>query len=217
MRTDDLIAELAREPAPVQRLARPWQRALLWLAISAAYAVLVVVLSHRDFSSWRMSDMRFVVEQLAAAATALTAVVAAFRSVVPGHARGWLWLPVIPLTVWLAALGEGCVHDWLQSGRGALSIRDDWDCLEWAAIIGIIPAIVIVLMLRRGAPLLPRASLALAALAVAAFSNFVMRLHHYGDASIIILVWHLGSVLFVALIAGAVGNHVLKWRHLRTV
>ena len=58
--------------------------------------------------------------------------------------------------------------------------------------------------------------LALAAVAVAALSNFVMRLHHYSDASIIILVWHLGSVLLVALIASAFGNRLLKWRHLRT-
>jgi len=216
VKTEELIQQLAGQPGPVHRLAAPWQRALLWLALSAAYAALFVFFSHLDFSSWSMTDKRYVVELIATGATAVTAAVVAFCSVIPGYDRKWLWLPVVPLAVWLATLSEGCVHDWLQSGRGALTLRDDWDCLESAAVIGFIPAIVIVFMLRRGAPLVPHASLALAAVAVAALSNFVMRLHHYSDASIIILVWHLGSVLLMALIASAFGSRLLKWRHLRT-
>lgn len=215
VKTEELIQQLAGQPGPVHRLAAPWQRTLLWLALSAAYAALFVFFSRTELS-WPMTDKRYVLELIATGATAITAAIAAFCSVIPGYHRKWLWLPVVPLAVWLAALGEGCVHDWLQAGRGALTLRDDWDCVESAAVIGIIPAFLIVFMLRRGAPLVPHASLALAAVAVAALSNFVMRLHHYGDASIIILVWHLGSVLLVALIASAFGSRLLKWRHKRT-
>ncbi len=215
MKTEDLIQQLAGQPGPVHRLAAPWRRAFLRLVVSGAYAALFVFFSRLDFASWSMTNERYVIELAATAATAVTAAIVAFCSVIPGYDRKWLWLPVVPLAVWLATLSEGCMHDWLQSGRSALTLREDWDCLESAAVIGVIPAIAIVFMLRRGAPLVPNASLALAAVAVAALSNFVMRLHHYSDASIIILVWHLGSVLLVALIASAFGSRLLKWRHLQ--
>ena len=47
-------------------------------------------------------------------------------------------------------------------------------------------------MLRRGAPLAPRATLFLGALATAAVVAFGLRFFHIGDASIMVLTWHMG-------------------------
>jgi hypothetical protein len=62
--------------------------------------------------------------------------------------------------LWLASVGHGCVQDWLRLGADGLTIRPDWDCLPSATIIGIVPAIVVVIMLCRGAPLHLRMTLA---------------------------------------------------------
>ena len=210
MRTEELIHQLAGHSAPTRRLAPPWQRAAIWFAISAVSAAIVVYFQSVGFSHWQM-DARFTIEQIATLATVVTAAIAAFGSVVPGYDRKILILPLAPLLVWIAALGEGCVHDWLLIGSAGLTVSWDYDCMPIAAMIGIVPAIAIIAMLRRGAPLVPHVTLALAALAVAALSNFATRMHHYGDISIMILVWHVGSVFLVALIASLLGRHVLKW------
>jgi hypothetical protein len=212
--TNALIQQLAGTAAPVRRLAPPWRRAAIWFAISIPYAVAVILVQPLDFGLWQM-DARFLIEQIATAATAVTAAIAAFCSIVPGFDRRLLWLPLAPLAVWLAALGEGCLQDWLHLGSAGLQVRPDWGCLPGAIMIGTIPAIVIVVMLARGAPLVPRATLALAAVAVAALTNFAMRMHHYGDISIMILFWHLGTVLVLAFIAGFFGRRVLKWRRIK--
>lgn len=164
-----------------------------------------------------IADWRFVIEEVAALVTAITAVVAAFSSVVPGQNRKLLLVPLAPLAVWLATLGEGCLNDWLRLGSAGLKLRFDWECIRPAAIIGIVPAIAIVVMLRRGAPLIPRTTLALAAVAVAALVNFVLRLHHLGDVSVMVLVWHFGSVILFACIGGLIARHVLNWQRVRSM
>jgi hypothetical protein len=89
-------------------------------------------------------------EQAAILTTALTAAIAAFASVIPGRHRKICLLPLAPLAVWLASLGEGCASDWLRFGADGLQVRPDWECAPAAIFIGIIPAVVMIVMLRRG-------------------------------------------------------------------
>lgn len=217
MDTEQLIHQLADHPAPVRRLPAPWRRAAVWFAISLPY-VAVVVFTHSmpasmpiDFSHL-LHDRQFVIEQIATLLTAITAVMAAFCSVVPGYDRRILLIPLLPLTIWLLSLGNGCINDWIRLGARGLELRPDWSCLPPAALIGIVPALALVFMLRRGAPLYPRITLALAALAVAALGNFALRIYHVGDASIMVLVWHFGGVIVLAFIAGWIGQLVLRWK-----
>jgi hypothetical protein len=214
VRTDDLIRSLSSGAVAVGRLPPPWRRATIWLAVSLPYVALVIFAMPAEFDlGAAFDDRRFQIEQAAALATALAAAFAAFASVVPGHDRRVLLLPLAPLAVWLATLGEACVQDWLMLGPAGLAIRADWDCLPPAALVGIIPALAMIVMLRRGAPLYPRTTLVLGALAVAALGNVGMRLFHLGDASIMVLVWHLGAVALLAAIAGAFGRSIVAWRY----
>jgi len=132
--------------------------------------------------------------------------------VIPGHHRKIYLLPLVPLAVWLASLGEGCASDWLRFGADGLQVRPDWECAPPAIFIGIIPAVTIVVMLRRGAPLAPRVSVAFAALAVAALGNFGLRLFHIGDVSVMVLVWHFGGLALISVLGARIGCHVLNWR-----
>ena len=217
MDTEQLIHQLADHPAPVRRLPAPWRRAAVWFAISLPYVVVVVFTHSMPASmpidlSQMLHDRQFIIEQIATLLTAITAVMAAFCSVVPGYDRRILLVPLLPLAIWLLSLGEGCVNDWIRLGARGLALRPDWNCLPPAALIGIVPALAIVIMLRRGAPLYPRITLALAALAVAALGNFGLRIYHVGDASIMVLVWHFGSVIVLALLASWIGQIVLRWK-----
>ena len=214
METAELIKRLAADTSKVRRLQPPWVRAMLWLAIALPYVAVVVrgKLMMVD-ASQTLADPRFMIEQAATLATALTAAFAAFCSTVPGFDRKMLLLPLAPLALWIASVGHGCVQDWLQFGADGLAIRPDWQCLPSATIIGIVPAVAMVAMLRRGAPLYPRLTLMLGALAVAAIGNFGMQFFHFRDASIMLLFWHLGNVAVLSVLAGWLGRYALGWRH----
>jgi hypothetical protein len=218
MDTKELIKRLAADNPAVRRLHPPWLRAAFWLAIALPYVAAVVrgKLMMVD-PSQPLADPRFIIEQTATFVTALTAAVVAFCSIVPGFDRRLLLLPLAPLALWFASVGHGCVQDWLQFGADGLAIRPDWECLPSATIIGIVPAAAMVVMLRKGAPLYPRLTLALGALAVAAIGNFGMQIFHFRDASIMLLSWHLGSVGVLSVLAGWLGERVLGWRHASAV
>jgi hypothetical protein len=215
MDTNALIAELTNSAAPVRRLPAPSLRVLMWLAFSVPFLVLVTWLMKPSEINpvAALADRRFLLEELLLLLTALTAALAAFGSVVPGYDRRILLIPLLPLALWLASLGEGCWRNWVTLGAEGLTLRPDWDCLPPAILIGIVPAIVMVVMLRRGAPLVPRASIALGALAVAALANLGLRLFHLGDASLMVLFWHLGGAVVLTGLASLAGRRVLYWKY----
>jgi hypothetical protein len=213
MDIDHFIQQLAERAQPVARLLAPWRRTALWLAASLLYVSVVVSAYLWADSSLRPSiEPRLVLELAAILATAVTAAIAAFSSVVPGRDRRFHLLPLIPLSLWLATLGHGCLHDWREFGVAGLQVRADWGCAIPALIVSALPAGTMLLMLRRGAPLVPAVSLALGVLATGAIANFGLRVFHAGDLSVQILAWHAGGVVVVSMIASFAGPRMLPWR-----
>ncbi len=209
--TKDLVELLSSRAGAVASLPSPTRRMAVWLSVSGAYVAGVVAI-HGLGSDWLSHvDSRIVIEQIAMLATALTAALAAFSSVVPGRDRRLLWLPLVPLAVWLASLGEACIHDWLQLGSHGIRLRADVDCAVPAIVMSIVPGAMMILMLRRGAPLIPRITLSLGMLAAAAIVNLALRTFHLGDVSIMVLCWHVGGAALLTAIARQLGPRVLSW------
>lgn len=212
MQTERLIDRLAENGEVVRPLPGPWTRAAVWLAVAAPYvALVVVVVSPRPDLILKIAEPRFVLEQGAALATAITAAIAAFATIIPGYGRRLVLLPLLPLVVWLGTLGLGCVQTWLKQGLEGLSLRPDWICFPAIVLVGALPAIAMTVMLRRGAPLTPRLTAALGGLAAAGLGNFGLRLFHPQDASLMILVWQVGTVMILTLLAGWAGRYFLNW------
>jgi hypothetical protein len=213
MDTDAFIARITEDTEPVRRLVSPWLRTLFWIALALPPLVLVIAGHGLGVGlDTILGDQRLIVEEIAVLATAVSAAVAAFASTVPGESRKWLWIPVVPLAVWLLAIGKGCLDDFLRLGSEGLSLRLDTGCLLPMILISIVPAVTMVVMLRRGAPLSPRLTLALGALATAAIVNFGLRLFHVGDISLMVLVWHFGLAAALSAFAGVVAPRILAWR-----
>lgn len=212
MDTDKLIASLTEKADPVRRLPSPWIRTALWFAIAIPYvAVIVMMMVPRDDLALKFTDLRFLLEQIAALCTAIGAAVAAFQSIIPGYNRRFLLLPLVPLSIWLASLGQGCVETWWR-GDALLSFTSDFLCIPTIALVGTLPAVAMALMLRKGAPLWPHTSAALGGLAAAGLGNFGLRLFHNQDASLMVLVWQMGTVFMLTIICGWAGRLFLDWR-----
>jgi hypothetical protein len=210
--TNKLIEHLAQTQRPVRPLPKPWLRTAIWLAIAAPYVALVVLLmSPRADLAAKLGDVRFVIEQVAALFTGITAAAAALATTIPGIDRRIVLLPVVPLAVWMGTLGQGCLQAWMELGPAGLSLRPDWICFPAITLVGAAPAIVIAVMLRRGAPLNPHLSAALGGLAAAGLGNFGLRLFHPQDASLMVLVWQLGTVFALSAIASCAGRYLLNW------
>jgi hypothetical protein len=72
-------------------------------------------------------------------------------------------------------------------------------------------------MLRRGAPLTPRATTALGGLAAAGLGDFGLRLFHPQDASLMVLVWQVGTVFTLTAMAAWAGHYLLNWRSMISI
>ncbi|HTY68040.1 MAG TPA: NrsF family protein [Alphaproteobacteria bacterium] len=217
MRTKDLIAILANDSrSPVHRLPSPSVRLIKWLAVSAPWIALVVAVMHlRPDLGTKLAEPRWLLEQGAALATAVTAGMAALCAGVPGRPRWERWLAAGPVLVWLGTLGLGCVQDWIQSGPVGVSLQPDWECLPGIVLVGLVPGVVMVALLRRLAPLVPVVSVGLGGLSAAALADFALRLFHTQDAGAMVLVWQVGTVALLSAASAAIGRHILCWRHLR--
>jgi hypothetical protein len=213
MDTEQLIAKLSAEARPVDRLGSPWARALLWLAIATPYVALVVlIMAPRADLASKLNDLRFAVEQGATLVTAILAAAAAFSLGIPGRSRGMALLPVPGLAVWIGSLAQGCWQAWVRAEADGLVLRPDLVCFPAIALVGALPAVAMVAMMRRGAPFAPYLTVALGALAAAALGNFGLRLFHLQDASLMILVWQFGTVAIFSALASLFGRRILPWR-----
>lgn len=200
METNELIASLVADLKPVRRLFPPVWRLLGWLTVSMpAVAIVVALAGIRPDLMARLADPAFVAEQMTAAATALVAGWAALVACVPGTRRWQLWAPVAPLALWTLSLGHQCWAEWVHLGASGMEFRPDWMCVPSIALTGAIPALAIVIAIRRGARL-SAAPLLWGSLAAAALANVALRLFHAEDAALMVIVWQFGSVALFTMI-----------------
>jgi hypothetical protein len=211
--TDALIETLVRDARPVRRLPSPGRRVVRWLAMGLpVIAVFGAVMGMRPDLAGKLGEPMFLLQLIAGLATAVCAAFAAFASCVPGSPKWSIWLPAVPLAVWIASLGRQCWQDWLTLGPEGVVFRLDLVCLPIIAMVGALPAIAMIAMVRRGAPFTPRLTAFLAALAAAALAYVGLRLVHPQDAAFMVLVWQFGSVAVFATVAGLFGRRLVSWR-----
>lgn len=209
MRSEDLIRTLASEAKPVRRLAHPARRVVYWLSISLLYVTAIVLfMGPRPDIGVKLGEPRFVLEIGAAFLTGVMAAMAAFCAGSPGRPLWERFAPLPMLVLWLGTLGEGCWRGW---GANGLPLRPDLVCFPSIVMAGLVPGALILYMVRRGAPLAPVLTTALAALAASALGAAALRLYHAQDASIMILVWQFGSVAVITGLGGLIGRKLLRW------
>lgn len=214
MRSEELIRSLAAEARPVKRLPHPAWRTAAWLSISLAYAAgFVWVTGVRPDIVQKLAEPRFLIEVTSALMTSMMAAAGAFCAGCPGRPL-WERFGAFPfLAIWLASLGEGCWRQLEQGGSAALQLQVDLVCLGSILLVGFLPAVLILVMVRRAAPIAPMSTTGLAALAATALGAAALRLFHDQDVSLMLLVWQFGTVLTVATLAFLAGRLFLRWRH----
>ena len=119
-------------------------------------------------------------------------------------------LPVVPFAVWLSLVGENCWRLFEQIGAAQFSLAPHWTCYPSVAATGFAPALVMVVLLKRGALLTPTVTVALGTLAAAALGAVGLRLYHPPDATAMLMLWQLiATVTFLGL-ASLVSSYMAK-------
>lgn len=214
MRTERLVERLAAELTPVRRIARPAMRLAWWLMISVPTTGLVVwAFGLRPDLAARLADRAFLVEEAAALLTALVGIYAALCAGLPDQPSWKVWLPVAPMALWLGVLGQQCLDVFFRVGPEGLQVTPDAMCLPAIALGGLVPAVAIVVMLRRSGKFRTTHACFCGALGAAALGAAALRLYHMEDAAIVVLVWQLGSVAVFSLVAGGISRIVVGSPH----
>jgi hypothetical protein len=214
MNTNDLIENLARGLKPIAPLWRPGKRAAAWSLGAAFYLGILVVGMSVAKAGTEGAGTGFWVAQIAAVVMGLLASRAAFASVVPGlPKRSWVWV-VLAALVWIGTLVAA--SPWDFDWATVLAASHEWLCVGFIVIGGAPLMLVLAVMLRRGAPLKPATTGALAALAVGALANVgaCLSLPHANSA--ITFAWHGGVLLALVAVAALTGHLVFVWSAARS-
>ena len=208
--TPDLINALAADATPVRRLRPPLARAGAWLTFAAVLlALLAVVHGRRPDLAEQLQRRVFVVGVLASFATGVLAAVASFLVSLPDRSRQWLLLPAPSLAVWLSTIGYGCFTDWVFIGPDGLQIGEAVRCFVTLVLTSLPLSLAMLVMLRYAAVLRPIAVALCASLSVAAMTATSLSLFHELDASIMILVWNVGTSALIVALGGTLGPKML--------
>jgi hypothetical protein len=211
-KTPDLIDTLVDCATPVRRLRPPLVRAALWLLLAAlVLGLLAVVHGVRPDLAERLRQPVFVIGMVGALATGILAAIASFKVSLPDGSRWWLLLPAPALALWISTLGYGCLTDWISMGPSGIRLGEAARCFATLLLTSVPLSIAMLVMLRYAALLRPTAVCAAGGLAVAAITSFALSLFHDLDATIMILVWNLGTAFLIAGLASLFGRPMLAW------
>lgn len=211
MKTSDLIVDLAKDLPPVRRLRSPVVRAACWLTIAlSVLALLAVSQGIRQDIALRLHDPVFVLSMASSLLTAVLATVAAFQVSLPDRSRFWLLLPLPALLLWLSNIGYQCLTQWISIGPEGITLGEAARCFATLVLTGLPLSLMMLAMLRYTALLHPTAATLMGSLAVAAMTATALALFHVIDASMMILMWNLGTAALFVGLGGVFGRGMLR-------
>ncbi len=212
MKTSDLIATLAGNLKPVRRLRAPVVRAAGWLLLAAlVLALLTISQGIRPDLLQRLHDRTFTVSIAASLLTGVLAAIAAFQLSLPDRSRRWLLLPLPALVVWLSNVGYQCLVHWVSIDPQGMTLDETARCFATLVLTGLPLSLALLVMLRYAAPLRPSAVALTASLAVAGITATALSIFHVLDATVLILMWNLGTVLLFVGLGGLFGRRIFRW------
>ena len=196
--TQDVVAALSFNLAPVRRQASPLTRTLLWLAL-AVLVIGLLAMGHgvRPNLFKRATELPFQLEVIGALFTGVLAAFAAFASGIPGRSKWWVALPLPALALWMAVIGQQCLSNWIVIGPEGMTLGESAECLATVGLTSLPLSLALVVMLRHAVVMRPLASYLLGGLAVAGIAGAAMSLLHALDASVMIILFNFVTTLML--------------------
>jgi hypothetical protein len=197
---------------PVRRLRPPVVRAMLWLAFAGLVLALIAVgQGVRGDLMVRLGEPKFAAGMGTALATGILATIAAFMISLPDRSRWWLLLPLPGLATWITTIGYGCFTDWVSAGPDGIRLGEEARCFALLVVTSVPLGLALAAMLRYAAPLRGGAVAMMGGLAIAAITASGLSLFHNHDATVLILVWNLGTAALITGLGSLFGHGMFRW------
>jgi hypothetical protein len=204
MRTDRLIAGLARDLKPAAPLRSPAIRLGQWLAVLPLLVVPgLLVWGLRDDLAAVLHSRVELTRAAFALATSCIAAWSALQLAVPA-ARGVAMTvasSLFAVVLWIASLVNEAI-----SGAGFAAGAMAWPypvCIVKVTTIALIPAVVLIAMLRQAAPLRPGLTSGMAVLAATAAGALGAQMACPNGAAAHVLLGHVGPMAVLSMLAAA--------------
>jgi hypothetical protein len=210
--TPDLINSLAGSMTPVRRLRPPLIRAGRWLLLAAVVlGLLAISQGIRPDLSQHLQRPGFVIGVAASLLTGICGAVAAFMLSLPDRSRLWLLLPAPALFAWLSTIGYQCLTNWISFDPDGIRLGETARCFATLVLTSLPLSLAMLVMLRYAGPLRPTATTLTGSLSVAAITATALSLFHNLDATVMILIWNLGTAASMVGIGGLFGRRTFSW------
>lgn len=204
-----LIQDLGADLRPVRRLPPPWLRALLWLAVVLAVALILVTTRALLPALGIVGNDPFMLPgAYASLATAILAAIAAFELSLPDRSDAWALLPLPPLVVWVVLNGLGCLATLAIPGAETSPFQF-MVCLGLIFAISLPLTAAMIFMLRRTRPLRPLRVGVLGGLAASAAAATLLVLIHPHDSAVLDLAAHAVAVAAIIGLNVLLGGRLL--------
>ena len=204
--TPGLIEILAAHATPVRRLRPPLLRAALFLLAAGLILIALAALyGPRPDLAERLGQPTFAAALAGSLLTAALAAIAAFHLSLPDRSRLWLLLPVPALVLWVSTTGYGCLTDWVGIGPDGVELGTTLECFATLVIASVPSLVILLVMLRHAARLHPTTVAMMGGLASAGVAATALSLFHEIDASVLVLLWTLGTTALIVALSGVLG------------
>ncbi|MDE1933525.1 DUF1109 domain-containing protein [Bradyrhizobium sp.] len=210
--TPDLIESLAANMKPVRRLRPPVTRAACWLMLAAVVVTLLAASQGlRPDLAQRLHNPAFAAGMVGSILTGVLAAIAAFVVSLPDRSRLWLLLPTPAVVLWLSNIGYQCLAQWISVGPDGVGLGETVRCFATLVLTSLPLSLAMLVMLRYAAPLRPTAVTFMGSLSVAAITATALSLFHAGDATLMILMWNVGTAVVFVGLGGLFGRRMFDW------
>ncbi len=209
--TPELIDQLSASAVPVRRLRPPLLRAAQWLLLAGLIVALLALLhGARPDLALHLHQPTFVAALAGSFLTGVLAAIAAFHLSLPDRSRLWLLLPAPAVVLWLTTIGYGCLTNWVRIEPGGIRLGSTLECFVTLLVTSVPLSAVLFAMLRHAEQLHPTMVGMMGGLAIAGMAATALSLLHPLDATIMVLLWNLGTAALIVVLGGVFG----RWRTL---
>ncbi len=210
MNTEQLIAQLSSEPVRKRALQSPRTLATRAGGVLLGYGVAVqCFLGLRPDLATELARPLFAGELALLGLIAVTSLLAALLRMYPdnyqhSHIARW------PLR-FAAMFAVLMVAQLASAAAGDAPLPEGLECAVCIASVAFLPALALLMLLRRGASTAPQSAGMYAALAASAVGCFTLRLSEVTDSIPHLIGWHYVPTLAFACLGALVGRVALKW------
>ena len=213
MKTDELVALLARDATPVKRGALPMRIGIFSIVGAiAAFGILVVWLGIRPDLAEAVTGSTYWMKTLYTFGVGIAGFALVERLSRPG-AKGRIgWALAGLFTVAILAIAASQLIATPPEQMRAAFMGSSWDKCPWRILALSLPGLAVILWtMRRFAPTRPALAGAAAGLLAGGIAATVYGLHCQEIAAPFVALWYSLGMILSAIVGSLIGSRLLRW------